>query len=509
MTLADKEELVRELDKIEMAVLPRVAIVGRPNVGKSTLFNRFVGRRKAITDPTPGVTRDPIFQRTELEGRPCLLIDTGGLTESKDYLDTLITSQSLSTIEQADVLLFVLDVTEVTGEDEEFLRRLRQLSQRIMLVVNKVDNEQRLQMTYEFYSLGFDEIFPISAAHGEGIEELVQAMILRIEQAEHRRITDQKLSSSEIEELRAQVKQLMDADLEAIQAEAREQGIEIDAEKLLRADRRAGKPWDISIAVLGQPNTGKSTLSNLLTGTSNSIVSDIAGTTRDVLEGSFALNGVKYRLLDTAGIRRKNKVHEDLEYYSVTRAISSIQEADVVILMIDAEKGLSEQDKKISAQVVKLGRGIILAINKWDLLEDIPNRLQAVRDRINFLFPVLEFAPILALSAKEGKGIQELLDTALKLQKMLYTRVDTGLLNRKLKAWQEQTPPPSRKGFFWKVKYVTQVSILPMKFILFVNRKKDFPESYVGFLRNRIRADFGLNSIPIQFELRDSRKPQR
>jgi small GTP-binding protein len=168
LKLADKEELVRRLDRMEMAILPRVAIVGRPNVGKSTLFNRFVGKRKAITDPTPGVTRDPIFHRTEIEGRACMLIDTGGLTESREYLDTLITSQSLSTIEQADILVFVLDVTEVTPEDEEFLGRLRQMSDRIVLAVNKVDNEQRAQMVYEFYSLGFDTIFPISATHGEG-----------------------------------------------------------------------------------------------------------------------------------------------------------------------------------------------------------------------------------------------------------------------------------------------------------------------------------------------------
>ncbi len=506
MTLQDKEALIRELDTIEMAILPRVAIVGRPNVGKSTLFNRFVGRRKAITDPTPGVTRDPIFHRTEIEGRACMLIDTGGLTESKDYLDTLITSQSLSTIEQADVLVFVLDVMEVTPEDEEFLGRLRQVSDRIVLAVNKVDNEKRAQMIYEFYSLGFDTLYPISATHGEGVDDLAEELVKRIEHAEHRRIRDRDLKTSDIEDLRGRVRALLDADIAQIQADAEAEGIIIDAEKLVRADRRASQPWDISVAILGQPNTGKSTLSNLLTNSSNSIVSEIAGTTRDVLEGSFSIDGVKYRLLDTAGIRRKNRVDEDLEYYSVTRAISAIEEAEVVFLMVDAVKGLSDQDKKIAAQVVKLGRGIILVVNKWDLLDDLPNQLQAVTDRINFLFPVLEFAPILPLSAKEGSGVKELLDTSRKLQRMLYTRVDTGLLNRKLKAWQEQTPPPSRKGFFWKVKYITQVSVLPMKFILFVNRKKDFPESYVGFIKNRIRTDFHINKIPIQFELRDSRR---
>lgn len=506
MTLQDKEQLIRRLDEVDKAVLPRVAIVGRPNVGKSTLFNRFIGSRKAITDPTPGVTRDPIFQRAEFDQTACMLIDTGGLTESKDYLDTLITSKSLSTIEQADILVFVLDVTEVTPEDEEFINRLRQLSDRIILAVNKVDNEQREQMVWEYYRLGFDTIFPISATHGEGIDELAEELKLRIEAAEHRRINEHSLTSTEIEELRAEVRELLQQDIEEIQAEAAQEGISIDAEKLLRLDKRASQPWDISLAILGQPNTGKSTLSNALTGTENSLVSEIAGTTRDVLEGSFAYRDKKFRLLDTAGIRRKNRVHENLEYYSVTRAISAIEQSEVVVLMIDAEKGLSEQDKKISAQVVKHGRGIILAVNKWDLLEDIPNRIQAVRDRINFLFPVLEFAPILPISAKEGSGVQELLQTSLKIQRQLYTRLGTGVLNQKLKAWQEHTPPPSRKGFFWKVKYITQVSVLPMKFILFVNRKKDFPESYVGFIKNRVRKDFALGNIPIQFELRDSRR---
>ncbi len=491
---------------MEKAILPRVAIVGRPNVGKSTLFNRFAGSRKAITDPTPGVTRDPVFLRCEIDGKACMLIDTGGLSESRDYLDTLVTSKSLSTIEQADILLFVLDVTQRTGDDDEFIRRLRQLGDRILLVVNKVDNEQRQHMAYEYYSLGFERLFTISAAHGQGMEELVQELVQRVEQAEHCRMSEHGVRPAELAELREKARNFLEMDSARLQEIVAAEGIKIDVEKLIRADQRASQPWDISLAVLGQPNTGKSTLSNLLTGTQGSIVSEIAGTTRDVLEGSFAMDDVSYRLLDTAGIRRKNKVRDDLEYYSVNRAIAAIEQSEVVVLMIDSEKGLSGQDKKISAQVVKHGRGIILAVNKWDLLENIPNRLQAVKDRMRFLFPVLEFAPIVPLSAKTGEGVEELLSTARKIQRMLYTRVDTGPLNQKLKDWQEQTPPPSRKGFFWKIKYITQVSVLPMKFILFVNKKKDFPESYIGYIKNRIREEFRIDEIPIKFEVRDSRR---
>ncbi|WP_052078308.1 ribosome biogenesis GTPase Der [Spirochaeta lutea] len=465
---SDAERLVQRL--------PRVAIVGRPNVGKSTLFNRLIRKRKSITDPTPGVTRDPVSETTILGNRKLEVIDTGGLTESREFLDRLITQRSFSAMEQADVLVFVLDVTELTPEDEEFINRLRQFRDRLILAVNKVDNPTRELEAYNFLSLGFDSVFPLSAAHGAGVEELVEEILRRIPQ-----LPVPERISEDGNDQESQINR-------------------VTADKESESDG-----FDISIALLGQPNTGKSTLINRLTGADTSIVSPVAGTTRDVVQGSFEYKQRTFRILDTAGIRRKSRVEEDLEYYSVNRAFKSIEDADVVILMIDVDKGLVEQDKKIAAQIVKKGRGVVLAANKWDTLEDTPNTLRAVTDRIRFLFPVLEFAPILPLSALEGQGIPKLLNTVIQLRTQLEKRIDTGTLNNALARWIERTPPPQNKKHRWKLRYITQVSKHPVQFILFVNKTKGFPESYLGYIRNSIRREFGFTNIPISVELRDRR----
>lgn len=446
---------------IRTANHPRLAIIGRPNVGKSTLFNRFAGHRKAIIAPSPGVTRDPISQEVSIDGQTCMLLDTGGLTESREYLDTLIVQKSFSVIEDADIILLLLDITELTPEDEQLIERLRPFSQQMLVAVNKVDNEQRLHAIYEYHRFGFASLFPISASHGLGMDELSQELGKRIQ---------------------------------AIINKNKENDEESDGDD--------GGGQDTSLVILGQPNTGKSTLSNLLSGGEHSIVSTMAGTTRDVLEREFTHNGQRFRLLDTAGIRRKRTVQSNLEYYSVNRAIAAIEQAEIVFLLMDAEKGLAEQDKKIAAQAAKHGRGIILVLNKWDLVEDVSNRLQAMTDRIRFVFPVLHFAPILPLSALNGKGVEDLLKTTIRLRQQLHCRIATAPLNKKLAEWREQTPPPSRKGFLPRAKYIVQVSNLPMKFILFVNRKKGFPESYVNFIKNRIREEFQIAEIPIQLETR-------
>ncbi len=442
-----------------------VAIVGRPNVGKSSLFNRLVGRRRAITDPTPGVTRDPVVAHTKLGGRPVRIVDTGGYTTDSDEMARTISERALAEIARADAILLLVDGTELTALDEVFLDALRPYEDRLILVVNKVDTPERDGLVWDFYRLGIERVVGISAAHGRHTDELIAAVDLVL-------------------------------------------GPRIDAAEPVLTETAPGEQSQagedvISIAVLGKPNTGKSTLVNRLTGTDGSIVSSVPGTTRDVIEGEFMWNDRRYRILDTAGIRRKNKVSENIEYYSVTRAIDTIEEAEVVVLLVDADQGLSDQDKKIASLVVDRGRGLVLGFNKWDLLPNIPNQFQAVRDRILFMFPIVSFAPMIALSAHTGKGVSELLEAVGQVHRQLHHRIDTGKLNRHLERWLDRTPPPVRGRGRLKVRYITQVQRLPVTFIAFVNRKKGFPESYIGYIKNQIRADFGLSSIPFRLELRE------
>lgn len=509
--------------------IPKIAIVGRPNVGKSTLYNRLLGSRKSITDPTPGVTRDPVRSLWSLFGATTVLVDTGGLTESKEYLDAHITKKSLEAADEAKILVFVVDVEGLTPEDHEFVRRLRKLADRLILVVNKVDNHKRQQQVHEFHSLGFSPVIAVSAEHGEGVMDLLEEIARRlgIEDRLSRTgvIHTRKPGRQRLKEGRA-----LDAALAAEEAEEDLLELDIpddDNEDFSHLEALSGsaipapapKPspesalghenkgaWDLSIAILGQPNTGKSTLTNLLTNSDISLVSPIAGTTRDVIEGSFRYKEKHFRILDTAGIRRKAKVHEDLEYYSVNRAIASVEEADVVFLMIDAEKGLSDQDKKIAAQIVKLGRGVILVVNKWDLVENgNAKTLEKVRDRMRFQFPVLSFAPIMAISAKTGFGVGDLLRQAIDVYGELIRRLDTGKLNNMLRKWVEGTPPPTSGGASrWKCRYITQASAHPLQFVLFVNRVSGFPDSYLGFLTNQLRRECHLESVPLKLTLRIS-----
>lgn len=437
--------------------LPRVAIVGRPNVGKSTLFNRLLGRRRAITDATPGVTRDPVEVKAELGGRSVLLVDTGGYTTERDELAELISARAIAVLSASDLIVLLLDATDVTALDLEFMERLRPFNDRMMLVVNKIDTEARENLVWDFYEYGITPVIGISSAHGRGIEELVDHILVALpSESEYVQAPDES------------------------------------------------DPGEIRIAVLGQPNTGKSTLVNRLTGSMSSMVSPVPGTTRDVIEGRFEANGVNFYVLDTAGIRRKKKVSENIEYYSVTRAIDTIEQADVVVLLVDAEKGLSEQDKKIAALVVDRGRGLILGLNKWDLLPDVANQFEAVEDRIRYMFPIISFAPLLPLSAEKGTGIPSLLKEIQNVRSQLLHRVETGTLNRHLADWVERTPPPvhGHRGRP-KFRYMTQTNRLPVTFVAFVKHKKAIPESYVGYLKNQIRNDFGMTKIPFRLELRE------
>lgn len=444
--------------------MKNVVIIGRPNVGKSTLFNRLVGKRRAITDPTPGVTRDPITERWILCGHAVDLTDSGGVKLDLEGFDELVSKKSLSLLDGADAIIFLLDCTEVTPEDHMLMKELRPYTDKIVLTVNKIDDVTREDLIWNYFSYGYQRIVGISSAHGLGIDTLEETLL-----------------------------GMLDLEDETDSAEELNADFETDSLKL---------------AVLGKPNTGKSTLTNLLTGLDLSIVSPIAGTTRDVVKGGFHYKGKEFTILDTAGIRRKTKVEEDVEYYSVNRAIKTIDEADVVLLVVDSVEGLADQDKKIASLIVRRGKGVVLVLNKTDLLKGMANEMQAIEDRVRFQFPILNFAPIQFISAANGTNISQMLDTVLKVYNQLGKRIDTAVLNDALKAWGEAYQPPRGTEGHYKVYYGTQVSVHPVRFLFFINRKKDFPQVYVQYLKNCIRKDLGFSLVPIEISLRERERSE-
>ncbi len=434
---------------------PRIVILGRPNVGKSTLFNRLLGRRRAITDSLPGVTRDAVDKDCDLDGVRVTLTDTGGFTLNKDELNKKIREKSLAMVESADVALLVSDANMTTGEDQAFVELLRPYSPKIILVVNKVDDPLHEAGVYEKYSWGFNHVIGVSAEHGRNIPQLKKQIVSMI--GAKRGVT--------------------------------------------RALAHGETGAEIRLAVLGKPNTGKSTLVNRLLGEERSIVSETPGTTRDIIEGMFGYKHKLIRVMDTAGIRRKKKVDEAIEYYSVNRAIASIAESDVVCLLVDALEGLSEQDKKICMLVLHRGKGLVMALNKWDLLPEMPNRLRAFKDRIRFLFPVMDFVPIIPISAKEGPGVERMLDTVVGVWNLLHRRVETALLNRKLADWTKAYVIPGNKGRI-KIRYATQVSVNPIRFVFFLNIIRGYPQGYTQYLKNKIRRELGFSLVPFEIELK-------
>jgi GTP-binding protein len=438
--------------------LPVVALAGRPNVGKSTLFNRLLHRRRAITDPSPGVTRDPVEAEALIAGKPLRLIDTGGFKLDRRpenpaaVLDDLVLEKTLRTLDRADLIVLIFEAGELSAEDEEFIGLLRPHWNKVLAAVNKTEGGRREGEAWNLLSLGFDRIYPISAEHGDNIAQLEEAIVSRL-----------------------------------------------DFSRVTRGD---SEDRPIRIALLGKPNTGKSTLSNRLTASAASIVSEIPGTTRDVVEGAFSWKGRNFQVLDTAGIRRKAKVTENIEYYSVNRAIKTIDEADIVFLLIDAEEGLTDQDKKIAALAHDRGRGIILALNKWDKIPRIKNSFQAACDRIRFFFGKLEFAPIVALSGLEGSGMDKLLNTALRMYRQLNTRVETAKINQALEQWLASYPPPSGPRTHFKLRYGLQKSANPVCFIFFASRPQAVGEAYIAYLRNKIRSDLGFSLVPVAVDIR-------
>ena len=442
--------------------LPLVVLAGRPNVGKSTLFNRFMKRRVAIVDPTPGVTRDPVEATAFIAGKPVHLMDTGGYKLTRDVgtmeavMDDLVVEKTIQMIKKADLILLLLEAGEVTPEDEEFVQQLRPYWNKVIAAVNKTEGGRNESDAWNYMQFGFEELLFISAEHGDRIPELSEKIVSRLDFS--------KVREGEEEEP------------------------------------------PIRVAILGKPNTGKSTLSNRLTHSDASIVSDYAGTTRDVVEGSFRYNGRDCLLLDTAGIRRKSKVKENVEYYSVNRAIKTLDKCDVVILMIDAQEGLAEQDKKICALAYERGRPIIFALNKWDTQEKGRTPARKAEENIRIMFGQMNWAPIVEISALQGDGMKKLMDTVLELYSQVTRRVETAALNAALKDWLFKYPPPASKTMHFKIRYMTQTSSNPVNFVIFATRPDSVPLTYITFLKNRIREDLGFDKIPVQLELKASRQ---
>lgn len=439
--------------------LPMVAIVGRPNVGKSTLFNRLFGKRRAITDPTPGVTRDALEQVCTIAGKEVLLVDTGGVkVEKDDRFDDLVAQKSVEKFQQASLILLVMEAEEMSPEDQAMVEQVRPFSDRVMVVVNKVDYPEKEDLVWNFFSLGFEDVIGVSASHNRNMGELKERLVKKINQLAH-------------------------------------QGQDVD--HLIP---------DITLCILGKPNAGKSTLLNHLSGGERALVSPIAGTTRDIIEGQFEYKNTSFRVLDTAGIRKKKKVVENVEYYSVNRAIRAIDDSDVVLLMVDALEGLSEQDKKITGQIIKKGRGVILVLNKWDEIKSDPERGKEIEERVRFLFPVLNYAPLVPISALMGDNLKKLLDTTLEVNRQLNMRAETSQLNEALREWVDFNPIPYVNRKSYKAKYLTQVDSNPPRFLLFVNRKEGFPEFYTRFVVNQIRKEFHFSNVPVELELRESNR---
>jgi len=444
------------ITNIKYSHLPTVVLTGRPNVGKSTLFNRLLRKRRAITDPTPGVTRDPVEADCFIDDKPLRLVDTGGfkLTDLTS-IDKLVVEKTLSAIKKSDLVILLLEAGEITSEDEELISLLRPYRNKLIPVVNKTEGGRHQSDAWNVLAYGFDNVLMISAEHGDNIGELKQEILKR-------------LDFSKVEEAREE------------QA--------------------------VRIALLGKPNTGKSTLSNRLTSTNASIVSEIPGTTRDTVEGRFRWKTKDFVILDTAGIRRKTRVTENIEYYSVNRAIKTINDADIIVLMIDAAEGLSDQDKKIASLAHDKGRGIIMALNKWDTMPQQKDTFKTEEDRIHFQFGQMEYAPIIPVSAKNGTGVDKILNTAVKMYEQLNTQIGTSRLNQALEKWLKEYPPPSGPQTRFKIKYAVQKSANPVHFILFASRLKAVSDPYISYLKNKIRKELGFSLIPVLVEVKSSSK---
>ncbi len=434
--------------------LPVVAVVGRPNVGKSTLFNKLIGQRLSIVEDTPGVTRDRIYSKCEWRNRKFMVVDTGGIEPKEDdKLLTMMRQQAELAISHADVIVFVTDVRSgVTANDYAVADMLMKSGKPVVLCVNKCDNLGETPMeVYEFYNLGLGDPYPVSSVHGHGTGDMLDEVISYFPED--------------------------DAD---------DYGEE-----------------DIRVAVIGKPNAGKSSLINRIAGEERVIVSDIAGTTRDATDTIIDREEGRFVFIDTAGIRKKSKITEKIEHFSVLRAYMAVDRADVCVIMIDATTGFTEQDSKVAGYAHEQGKACIVAVNKWDAVEKNDKTMQEYRTKLEQDFSFMSYVPFLFISAKTGQRVEKLFEMIKFVHSQNCMRISTGMLNDVLAYATARVQPPSDKGKRLKIYYMTQASTKPPTFVLFVNRADLFHFSYQRYIENQIRTTFGLEGTPVKLIIRE------
>lgn len=433
---------------------PVVAIVGRPNVGKSTLFNKIVGSRISIVDDTPGVTRDRIYMEAEWCGHEFLLIDTGGIEHGDDVIVSGMRRQAELAISQADVLLLMTNVHDgLVAADAEVASMLQKSGKPVLLVVNKVDNIGNPPAElYEFYNLGLGDPMPVSSIHGLGVGDLLDEVVARFPS--------------------------------------------VDANDDAEDDT-------IKVALVGKPNVGKSSLINKILGEDRVIVSNVAGTTRDAIDALVHKNGQDYTFIDTAGMRKRSRVEEGVEHYSVIRSLGAVDRSDVCVIMIDAQEGVTEQDTKIAGYAHEQGKACVIAVNKWDLVEKDGKTMDQFRKKVAEGLSFMLYAPVVFISAVTGQRLDRLFELIQFVRTQNTMRIRTGALNDVLNEATMRVQPPSDKGKRLKIYYMTQASTEPPTFVVFVNNKQLAHFSYIRYLENQIRGVFGLEGTPVRFVLRE------
>ena len=438
---------------------PTFAIVGRPNVGKSTLFNKLIGERISIVEDTPGVTRDRIYAEGEWLTKKFILIDTGGIEPANDdIILEQMRRQAEIAIEMADAIVFMVDVKSgLTSSDKDIAAMLTKSGKPVVLVCNKIDNVGDVPMEfYEFYNLGLDEPMAISSTHGLGTGDLLDKLFSYVDFSN----TDDEDDES------------------------------------------------IKVAVIGKPNVGKSSLINKILGENRVIVSDIAGTTRDAIDTKYEKDGQKYTFIDTAGMRKRGKIDEAIERYSVVRSLAAVDRCDVVLILIDAAEGVTEQDTKIAGYAHNQGKASIIVVNKWDLVEKETNTMNNYQNDVRNGLAYMMYAPVAFVSAKTGSRLEKLFDLIKYVNEQHAMRISTGVLNDVLNEAITKVQPPSDKGKRLKIMYITQASTKPPTFVLFVNDKELAHFSYIRYIENQIRETFGLEGTPIKFIIRERGKEQ-